>query len=199
MTPRRQPRVPVRPAARKSVTRARVARKSPARPPAAGPASLPTLRVGLGFDIHPLVNGRKLMIGGVEIPGDSGPDGHSDGDPLLHALTDALLGAAGLGDIGQHFSDSDPRWQGASSSQFVMETLRHLKHDNYEIMNLDCNIILETPKLASFIGTMRRTIAELLEIGLERVSVKAKRNEGLDSLGRAESIAAQCVVLLVKR
>ena len=199
MTPRRQPRVPVRPAARKTAARARVARTAAARPPATGKAALPVMRVGLGFDIHPLAGGRKLMIGGVEIPSHSGPDGHSDGDPLLHALTDALLGAAGLGDIGQHFSDRDPRWQGAASSLFVKETLRHLRHDDYEIMNMDCNIILEEPKLAPFIGTIRRSIAELLEIGMERVSVKAKRHEGLDSLGRAEAIAAQCVVLLVKR
>ncbi len=157
------------------------------------------MRVGLGFDIHPLVAGRVMKIGGVEIPAESGPDGHSDGDPLLHAVTDALLGAAGLGDIGTHFSDKDPQWRGADSARFVRETLRHLQARDYEILNLDCNLILERPKLAPFIQSMRRSLCELLGVAVERVSIKAKRHEGLDSLGRAEAVAAQVVVLLVRR
>lgn len=157
------------------------------------------MRIGIGFDIHPLVAGRKLLVGGVEIPSEFGPAGHSDGDPLLHALTDALLGAAGLGDIGTHFSDRDPRWKDAASGLFVSETMRHLHAQDYEVVNVDCNVILERPKLAPFIQTLRRSLAELLGVHVERVSVKAKRHEGLDSIGRGEAISAQCAVLLARR
>ncbi len=167
--------------------------------PAPTPVPLPVLRIGLGFDIHPLIAERKMMIGGVEIPFDKGPKGHSDGDPLLHAITDALLGAAGMGDMGAHFPDTDSRWEGASSEIFLTETMKGLAANHYEVVNLDCNLILEKPKLAPHIEAIRRHIAKILALSPERVSVKAKRHEGLDSLGRNEAVAAQAVVLLVRR
>ena len=195
------PRLAVKSAALK--TRPTVERRGPARKlvlaPGPEPVPLPVLRIGLGFDIHPLTAGRRMMIGGVEIPFEKGPAGHSDGDPLLHALTDALLGAAGLGDMGAHFPDTDPRWKGVSSEIFLRETAKGIAANNYEILNLDCNIILERPKLSPHIEAIRRHIASILDLSPEQVSVKAKRHEGLDSLGRNEAVSAQAVVLLVRR
>jgi len=184
-----------------SPARRKLTAKNPAGKKSPGPTlqPLPVLRIGLGFDIHPLIAGRKMMIGGVEIPFDKGPKGHSDGDPLLHAITDALLGAAGMGDMGAHFPDTDPRWAGASSEIFLIETMKGLSANHYEVVNLDCNLILERPKLAPHIEAVRRHIARILALSPERVSVKAKRHEGLDSLGRNEAVAAQAVVLLVRR
>ena len=154
------------------------------------------MRVGIGYDIHPLVLGRKFKIGGIEIPFEKGPKGHSDGDCLLHALTDALLGAAGLGDIGSHFSDTDPQWKDADSTFFIEVTRKLLESKKIKIENIDANILLETPKLAPHLDKMIQNIARLLGVSKERINLKAKRGEGMDAVGRGEAVAAQVVVLL---
>lgn len=158
------------------------------------------MRIGTGYDVHRLVEGRKLILGGVEIPGHpTGLLGHSDGDVLLHAVCDALLGAAGLGDIGQLFPDSDPRWKGADSRVFVTEVRKRLSLAGYGIGNLDCVLVAEKPKLSGHFSAMRSSIAGLLDCGTDQVGLKAKTNEGLGYLGAQEGIEATCVVLLVKK
>ncbi len=154
------------------------------------------MRVGIGYDIHPLVEGRKLMLGGLHIPHAKGLQGHSDGDGLLHAITDALLGAAGLGDIGELFPDTDPDFKDADSGTLLKAAFEQVKRRGYEVENIDCNIIAQSPKLKPFKSQMEARIAGLLEIETRRVNVKAKTNEGLDAVGRKEAIATQAVVLL---
>ena len=154
------------------------------------------MRVGIGYDIHKLVAGRPLMIGGLEIPYDKGCAGHSDGDPLLHSITDALLGAAGLGDTGEYFPDTDPKWKDADSGDLLKEAFKHVKRRGWEIENIDCNVMAEAPKLKKWKSQMEARIAGLLEIETRRVNVKAKTNEGLDAVGKKEAIATQAVVLL---
>jgi 2-C-methyl-D-erythritol 2,4-cyclodiphosphate synthase len=154
------------------------------------------MRVGIGYDIHQLVSGRKLILGGVEIPHDVGSKGHSDGDALLHAVTDALLGAAGLGDIGEYFPDTDPEWKDADSGELLKEAYKIVRRRGWEVENIDCNIIAQAPKLKPYKSQMEARIAGLLEIETRRVNVKAKTNEGLDAVGRKEAIATQAVVLL---
>lgn len=154
------------------------------------------MRVGLGYDIHPLVSGHKMVIGGVVIPADKGPKGHSDGDVLYHALGDALLGAAALGDMGRHFPDNDPQWKDADSTLFVKEIYQLLKQKKLEIENIDANLHLESPKLQLHIPQMVKNICLLLNLGISQVNIKAKRGEGLDAVGRGEAVAAQVVVLL---
>lgn len=154
------------------------------------------MRVGLGYDIHPLVKGRRFVLGGVEIPFEKGPLGHSDGDCLFHAIADALLGAAGLGDMGRYFPDDDRRWKDADSSDFLRDVRSRLKGIGLEIQNLDANILLEEPKLAPYLPKMIENIAELLGIDPSRTNLKAKRGEGIDAVGRGEAVAAQVVVLL---
>ncbi len=156
------------------------------------------IRVGLGYDIHPLVPGRKFVLGGVTIPCEKGPDGHSDGDALLHALTDALLGAAALGDIGSHFPDTDPRWKDADSKLFVEEALKSVTAQGWKVQNVDANILLEKPKLSPHKEEIRKSVADSLKILVDQVNIKGKRGEGLDAVGRGEAIAAQVVVLLSK-
>jgi 2-C-methyl-D-erythritol 2,4-cyclodiphosphate synthase len=158
--------------------------------------SQPSLRIGFGNDIHPLVSGRELILGGVTIPFEKGPAGHSDGDALAHALTDALLGAAALGDIGTHFPDSSPEWHDASSLIFLENTRRLLDRTGFAIVNVDTTISLQRPKLRPYIQAMRSKIAEALGIKATQVSVKAKTGEGLDSVGRGEAIRAEAVALL---
>lgn len=153
-------------------------------------------RIGIGYDIHRLVEGRKLVLGGVEIPFDKGLLGHSDSDVLSHAICDALLGAAALGDIGTHFPDTDPRWAGASSLEFLSHTVDLLAQYGYSIANVDTTVFAERPKLRPYAQAMRESLASVLRIGVDRVNVKAKTNEGLDSIGRGEAMAAQAVVLL---
>lgn len=157
------------------------------------------MRVGLGYDIHKLVPGRKLLLGGVEIPFDKGPLGHSDGDCLYHAVTDALLGAAGLGDIGRHFPDTDPRWKDADSSLFLEETRRLLEKGSWTIENIDANLHLEAPKLTPHLEAMAASLSRLLNIPEERINLKAKRGEGMDAVGRGEAVAAQVIALLSKK
>ena len=151
-------------------------------------------RFGFGYDIHRLVAGRKLILGGVEIPAEKGLLGHSDADVLLHAICDAILGAAALGDIGKHFPDTDERFRGISS----LELLRHVDHllrtRGYSVGNVDSTVVLEQPKIAKYAEQMRQNIAEVLGLETENISIKATTNEGLGALGRAEGCSASAVV-----
>jgi 2-C-methyl-D-erythritol 2,4-cyclodiphosphate synthase len=156
------------------------------------------IRVGQGFDTHALVAGRKLIIGGVEIAHDKGLLGHSDGDVLLHAICDALLGAAGLGDIGQHFPDSDPAYKGADSGVLLREVCERVRAVGYAIGNVDATIVAQAPRMAPHIPAMVERIAAELGIGAAQVNVKAKTTERLGFTGRGEGIAAQAVALLHK-
>lgn len=156
-------------------------------------------RIGQGYDIHPLVEGRKLIIGGVVIPHDRGEAGHSDGDVLWHAVIDALLGAAAMGDIGSHFPPTDPRWKDADSGMLAAQVVAMLSEQGWTIGNLDTTVILERPKLAPYREQIRASLAKVTGIPLECVSCKAKTNEGFDAAGAGEAIAAQAAVLLVRR
>jgi 2-C-methyl-D-erythritol 2,4-cyclodiphosphate synthase len=155
-------------------------------------------RIGIGYDIHRLVEGRKLLLGGVEIPFGKGLLGHSDSDVLTHAVCDALLGAAALGDIGSHFPDTDSRWSGASSLVLLSRVVEMLTVRGLAVSSIDAVVLAERPKLQPYIVEMRERLAEVIGIGSERVSVKAKTNEGLDAVGRGEAIASQVVALLIR-
>ena len=155
-----------------------------------------TMRIGSGIDVHAFGPGEFVMLGGVRIPHTSGVVAHSDGDVVLHALCDALLGACGLGDIGQHFRDDDPQWRGADSSHFVSSVLAMLKERALTVSNADITVLAEAPRLSRYRDEMRRTIARLLEVSEERINIKATTTERLGFLGRREGIAAQAVVLL---
>jgi 2-C-methyl-D-erythritol 2,4-cyclodiphosphate synthase len=155
-------------------------------------------RIGFGNDIHRLVRGRALILVGVRIPFEKGPAGHSDGDALAHALTDALLGAAALGDIGAHFPDTSPKWRNVSSLLFLRHTRKLLRQAGFGVVNVDATISLERPKLRPHILAMRRKVAAALGINPGQVSVKAKTGEGLGSVGRGEAIRADAVALIVK-
>jgi 2-C-methyl-D-erythritol 4-phosphate cytidylyltransferase / 2-C-methyl-D-erythritol 2,4-cyclodiphosphate synthase len=158
-----------------------------------------TARVGTGYDLHRLVDGRPLIVGGVTIPCDRGPLAHSDGDVACHAATDAVLGAANLGDIGRHFPDSDPRWKGASSLALLRQATALAASAGLDVLNVDITVILETPKLRDHIDAMKTAMADALGVDPSRVSIKGKTNEGLDAVGRGEAIAAHAVVLLRPR
>ncbi len=155
-------------------------------------------RIGFGTDIHRLVAGRPLVIGGVAIDSELGADGHSDADVLLHAITDALLGALALGDLGSHFPNDEPRWHNAESTIFLKYAFGLIKERGCEIANLDCVIDLERPKLRPYIDAMRQNIAIALEINIDQVSVKAKSGEKVDAVGELRAVRAQAVVLLTK-
>jgi 2-C-methyl-D-erythritol 2,4-cyclodiphosphate synthase len=155
-------------------------------------------RIGQGYDIHPLVNGRRLVLGGVEIPHARGLAGHSDADAVLHAVTDALLGAIGAGDIGRHFSDRDSRHKDRSSREFVTETMAMVRARGYRVGNVDVTVHAEAPRLAPHLDAMRTLLAELLGVETDAANLKATRGEGLGPIGRGEGIAAQAVVLLEK-
>jgi len=154
------------------------------------------MRIGHGYDVHRLVEGRKLILGGVEIPFEKGLLGHSDADVLLHALMDALLGAAALGDIGQHFPDSDPRYEGADSMELTRAVAAMLRAHGFRIGNVDCTVLAQRPKLAPHIPQMRENIAAALGVVPERVSVKATTEEGLGFTGEGLGIAVHAVALL---
>ena len=154
------------------------------------------LRVGQGFDVHALVAGRKLVVGGVEIPYDRGLAGHSDADVLLHAICDALIGAAGLGDIGTHFPDTDARYKGADSRTLLRAVSELLADRRWQVLNVDCTIIAQAPKMAPHIPRMRENIAADLRIDSAAVNVKAKTAERLGAIGRGEGIAAEAVALI---
>jgi 2-C-methyl-D-erythritol 2,4-cyclodiphosphate synthase len=153
-------------------------------------------RIGIGYDIHRLVEGRKLVLGGVEIPFEKGLLGHSDSDVLTHAICDALLGAAALGDIGTHFPDSDPRWAGASSLEFLARVVELVTQKGYRVANVDATVMAERPKVMPYVQAMRERLASILQINVDQVNVKAKTNEGLESVGRGEAMAAQAVALV---
>lgn len=153
-------------------------------------------RIGQGYDVHALVPGRPLVLGGVTIPHARGLLGHSDADALLHAITDALIGAAALGDIGRHFPDTDPRWRGADSAVLLAAAARMVAERGWRIGNVDASIIAQAPRLAGYIPAMCRRIADTLSLDLDRVNVKARTGERLGAVGRGECIEAQAVVLL---
>lgn len=155
-----------------------------------------SFRVGQGYDIHRLVEGRKLILGGVEIPNVTGLLGHSDADALLHAITDALLGAAGLGDIGRHFPDTDPRYKGADSRLLLRAAVALLDEKCWRPVNVDTTLIMQQPKLLPHVGAMLVNIAADLGISADCVNIKGKTNEGLGYLGREEAIEAQAIVLV---
>ncbi len=161
--------------------------------------SLPLIRIGEGWDVHALVPGRKLVLGGVEIPHHAGLLGHSDADALLHAITDALLGAAGMGDIGSHFPDSDPRFEGADSLQLLAAALQAVKAVGYGVGNVDATVVAQAPRLAAHKAAMRQRIAQALEVGEDRVNVKAKTAERMGPVGQGLAIEARAVVLLLGR
>ena len=154
-------------------------------------------RIGQGYDCHALVEGRKLIIGGVDIPHHVGLLGHSDADVLLHAITDSILGAAALGDIGKHFPDTDAQFKGADSRTLLKEAARRVVATGYSIGNVDCTIIAQRPKMAPHIQSMRANIADDLGVDISQVNVKAKTNEKLGYLGREEGIAAESIALLI--
>ena len=153
-------------------------------------------RIGFGYDSHRFESGRPLVLGGIRLEHDQGLAGHSDADVVLHALTDAILGALAAGDIGEHFPDTDPAWEAAESSRFVHEAITLCMKDGYGVQNCDITVFCERPKLGAHKQAMRQNIAELLGVAPEAVSVKAKTNEGLGFIGRGEGIAAVAVVLL---
>lgn len=155
------------------------------------------MRIGQGFDVHALVAGRKLVIGGVTIPFDKGLEGHSDADVLVHAVCDALLGAAGLGDIGRHFPDTDPKYKGADSRALLREVAKMLLEEEWAVANVDATLIAQAPKMAAHIPAMAANIASDLGISAGRVNVKAKTAERLGAIGRGEGIAAEAIALLV--
>jgi len=154
------------------------------------------IRIGQGWDIHALVTGRPLILGGITIPHSHGLLGHSDADALLHAITDALLGAAGMGDIGQHFPDNDPQYQGADSRALLGRVHQAIAAAGWEIGNLDATIIAQAPKLAPNLPRMIESIAEVLKLDPSAINLKAKTAEGFGAVGRAEAIEVQAVVLL---
>jgi 2-C-methyl-D-erythritol 2,4-cyclodiphosphate synthase len=147
-------------------------------------------RVGHGFDAHRLVEGRRLMLGGIEVPFERGALGHSDADVLAHAISDALLGAAALGDLGGHFPDSDPRWKDADSIVLLEACAARVREAGYHVVNIDATIVVERPKLAPYIGAMRENLARRLGLGLEYLSIKAKTSEGMGYTGDGSGIAA---------
>lgn len=156
------------------------------------------MRIGMGYDVHKLVENRKLIIGGVEIPYEKGLLGHSDADVLLHAIMDSLLGAAGLGDIGKHFPDTDEKYKGISSILLLKEVALLIKNQGYEIENIDSTIIAQRPKMAPHISAMVKNIAEALDLDLDKINVKATTEEGLGFTGRGEGISSQSICLLKK-
>lgn len=157
------------------------------------------MRIGTGYDIHRLVAGRKLVLGGVEIPFDRGLLGHSDADVLLHAVCDALLGAAGLGDIGRHFPDTDPRLEGIDSMKLLSRTVEMVREKGYAVVNADITVFAQAPKLAPYRDRIRANVARGLEIETDRVNIKATTTEGLGPMGRGEGIGAMCAALIEKQ
>ena len=156
------------------------------------------MRIGEGWDIHALVEGRKLILGGVEIAHPQGLLGHSDADALLHAITDALLGAAAMGDIGSHFPDTDAQFKGADSAQLLREVVRRVRAKGYAIGNVDSTVIAQAPKLAPHIAAMRASIARALDVDVDQVNVKAKTAEKMGPVGEGKAIEARAVVLLLQ-
>lgn len=161
-------------------------------------SDLARLRVGQGYDVHRLVEGRKLILGGVHIPSDLGLLGHSDADALLHALTDAILGACALGDIGTHFSDTDPQFEGADSGVLLRKVIEKANAKGFKLINIDSTLICQAPKLASHMAAMHESVGRLCGLPPDSVNIKAKTNEKLGYLGRKEAIEAQAIVLMLR-
>jgi 2-C-methyl-D-erythritol 2,4-cyclodiphosphate synthase len=157
---------------------------------------LTDFRIGFGFDVHQLAEGRKMILGGIEIPYSKGPMGHSDADVLLHAICDALLGAAALGDIGKHFPDTTSEFKGADSKLLLAKTLVIIADAGYMPGNIDATLVLETPKISPYISAMQSCISQILRIDADRVSIKATTNEKMGFVGRKEGVAAHAVVLI---
>jgi 2-C-methyl-D-erythritol 4-phosphate cytidylyltransferase / 2-C-methyl-D-erythritol 2,4-cyclodiphosphate synthase len=158
-----------------------------------------TGRAGMGYDLHRFVEGRPFILGGVTIPFERGLAGHSDADAVCHAVTDAILGAAGAGDIGRHFSDTDPRWKGASSIDLLRRAVEVVHAEGLDVGNVDATVIVERPKLAPYIDQMRANLAAVLGVSIDRVSIKGKTNEGLGELGRGEALAVHAIALVRSR
>ena len=156
------------------------------------------MRIGTGYDLHKLVEGRALILGGVKIPYEKGLLGHSDSDVLIHAIIDSLLGAMGEKDIGTHFPDTDESFKNISSALLLQKTMQIMQNNGYKIVNVDSNIICQKPKLMPYIDKMKEKLAPLLNIDESALSIKAKTNEGVDATGLGEAIAAQCVCLIEK-
>lgn len=156
-------------------------------------------RSGIGTDIHRLVPERKLVLGGIEIPFELGLLGHSDGDAVLHAVTDAILGAVGLGDIGMMFPDTDPQWKDADSAELLKQVVCKVSQQGWEIVNVDLIVHAQLPKLGPYRGQMKRRIAEVLEMDFANVNIKAKTNEGLDAVGECRAIAATAITMLRRK
>ena len=159
---------------------------------------LPPLRIGEGWDVHALVEGRPLILGGIEIPHEKGLLGHSDADALLHAITDALLGGAGLGDIGTHFPDNDPAFKGADSFVLLRQAVDAVAQAGYQLVNVDCTVIAQAPRLAPYKSAMRERIAQALGVDVTQVNVKAKTAEKMGPVGEGRSIEARAVALLAR-
>lgn len=153
-------------------------------------------RSGIGYDLHKLERGRRLILGGVEVPFDKGPAGHSDGDVLSHAICDALLGAAGLGDIGTHFPDTDPQWKDSSSLAFLEHVQKLVAQANFRIGHIDAIVVTEKPRLGPHFPAMRKALALALDMDERQINLKAKTNEGMDAVGRGEAIVAHAIVTL---
>ena len=171
---------------------------SVAQPAAPHWTTMPALRIGECWDCHALVPGRPLLLGGVAVPHTHGLLGHSDADVLLHAVTDALLGGAGLGDIGRHFPDTDPRFKGADSGVLLAEAMARVRAAGFGLVNLDCTVVAQAPKLAPHIGAMRTAIAQALGLAPDQVNVKAKTAEKLGPVGQGQSIEARASLLLYR-
>ena len=157
------------------------------------------IRVGMGFDVHPLEEGRAFWLGGIKVPSNKGAVGHSDADVLIHAICDALLGAANLGDIGIHFSNRDPQWAGRDSKFFLKEVTRMIKEKGWSVENVDCTLTLEEPKITPHIAAMKKALAPLMEISEEEVSIKATTAEKLGYVGRQEGVNAYAVALISRK
>ncbi len=154
------------------------------------------MRVGVGYDVHRLVDGRKLVLGGIDIPFEKGLMGHSDADALIHAICDALLGAAGLGDIGVHFPDTDPSYKNISSMKILHKTVQLVLNNGFSIVNIDTVIFAETPKMSPYRQAMQTNIATAIELDPDRINIKATTTEGLGMIGQGEGIGAMCVALI---
>lgn len=157
------------------------------------------MRVGYGYDVHRMVGGRPLILGGVHIPSEVGLDGHSDADVLVHAIIDALLGAAALGDIGSHFPDTDERWRGADSIELLRHVASLLTQNEYTVVNVDATVVLERPKLRNHIDAMRRNIADALRIDVDGISVKATTSEQVGFVGRGDAAAAHAICMITRK
>lgn len=158
-----------------------------------------TTRLGFGYDVHRFVKGRKLVLGGVEVPHSKGLEGHSDADILLHALADALLGAAALGDIGKHFPDTDPRYKDISSLTLLKHVAEMLSQNRYTVLNVDATVVLENPKIGPYIELMRQNISDTLNVSPQQVSIKATTHEGLGFVGAGDGAVAHAVASIIQQ